>query len=157
MSFDDVFERMRKRAMRIVRDMISDLDEMEAWMRGMIEDLESTVEPERLLNERLSELSKGVLRPIASVHEAGSEIIITVDLSGSDPRTVEVQVFPHSIKVSSVVKGEYVRKAFGEAYWARNISRYEGEYILPVAVDPSTARYTFRAGILVIRVRKAPR
>ncbi len=157
MSFDDVFERMRRRALRIVRDVMTDLDEMEAWMRGMIEDLESTVEPERLLNERLSDLKRGVIRPIVSIHEAGDEIVLTVDLSGSDPKTVEVQVMPEAIKVKASVRGEFVRKAFGEAYWARNISRYEGEYSLPFRVDPSTARYTMRGGILVIRVRKALR
>lgn len=155
MSFDDVFERMRRRALRIVRDVMTDLDEMEAWMRSMIEDLESTIEPDRLLNERLSDLRRGVIRPLVSIHEAGNEIVLTVDLAGSDPKTVEVHVLPNVVKVSASVRSEYVRKAFGEAYWARNISRYEGEYELPFRVDPSTARYTLRGGILVIRVRKA--
>ncbi|MGC9071975.1 MAG: Hsp20/alpha crystallin family protein [Acidilobus sp.] len=157
MSYDDVFERMRRRALRIIRDVMTDFDEMEAWMRGMLEDLESTMDPSHLLDERLSDLRKGVLRPLASIHDAGQDIVITVDVSGSDPRTIEVHVFPDSVRVSAGVKSELVHKAFGEAYWARNISKYEGEYGLPVHVDPSTARYSLRSGILVIRVRKAVR
>ncbi|MFP3319182.1 MAG: Hsp20/alpha crystallin family protein [Acidilobus sp.] len=157
MSYDDIFERMRRRALRIVRDVMSEFDEMEAWLRSMMDELEETIRPENLLDERLSELRRGALKPLASIYDAGSELVITIDLPGSDARTIDIKVSPNSVRVEASVRSELVRRAFGETYWARNISKYEGEYALPATVDPSTARVSVRSGMVVIRVRKAAR
>lgn len=156
MSYDDIFERMRKRALRIVRDMMSDLDEMEAWMRSMIDDMEEQVRPEDLFNSRLSELSRGALTPLVSFHDKGDRLVIVVDLSGSDPRTVDVRLGRQSISVRAQIRSEVVRRAFGQASWARKVSYYSGEYPLPELVDPSTAKSELKGGLLVITVRKAP-
>ncbi len=155
MSYDDIFERIRKRAYRIMRDMMSDLDEMEAWMRSMIDDLEDSMRPEDLFNERVNELRSGSLKPLVSVHDAGDHLVIVVDLSGSDPRTVDVRITQDRLSVSAKMRSEAVRKAFGNVAWASKLSSYSGEYALPEPVDPRTAKSEMKGGVLIITVRKA--
>ncbi|MGC9112317.1 Hsp20/alpha crystallin family protein [Acidilobus sp.] len=155
MSYDDIFERMRKRALRIMRDIMSDFDEMEAWMRSMVDDLEDEMRPEQLFEERLKELRSGVLSPLISVHDRGDHLVIVVDLSGSDPRTVDVRLTRDRIAVRAQIRSEALRKAYGQVSWAMKVSYYSGEQALPEPVDPRTAKSELKGGVLIITVRKA--
>ena len=153
--FDDVFDRVMRRARRIIRDVMRDFDEMEAWMEGLMDDLERSLNVRDLMDERVDELSRGSLRPLVSFEDLGEELVITVDLPGSDLSSAVIDLTPMSLKVSARIKGEYVAKAFGSASWARKIASYSGEFRLPEPVDPSTARVRKANGMVVIRVRKA--
>lgn len=153
--FDDVFDRVMRRARRIIRDVMRDVDEMEAWMEGLMEDLERSMNVRDLMDERVDELSRGSLRPLVSFEDLGEELLITVDLPGSDLGSAVIDLGPTSLRVSARIKEEYVGKAFGSASWARKIASYSGEFRLPEPVDPSTARVRKANGMVVIRVRKA--
>ncbi len=155
--YDDVFDRVRRRAHRIMRDILSGMDEMEAWFQSMFDELESEFEHGRLLDDTLSDLKRGVLRPLVSFNDLGQELMILVDLPGSDLEHASIDLTPTSISVRANIRSEFVNRAFGQASWARRVSMYEGEYQLPCPVDPNTAKVNKKNGLIVIRVRKASR
>ncbi|MDP8002877.1 MAG: Hsp20/alpha crystallin family protein [Caldisphaera sp.] len=154
MSYDQ-FEDLRKRMLKMLRDMMIDADEMDAWLEGLLDDMELSLKPRELLNKRIDESSKGYLTPLISIHDLGDELLITIDIPGSDPNSISIELVPDKISIEAKIKEEIAREAFGQAYWAKKIHEYKGTYTLPANVDPRSAKINKKKGMLVIKVKKA--
>lgn len=155
MAFYDKYEDIRKMIMKMIREMVIDAEDMNYFLEGILDKVENSIRADMLLNQRLDESLMGYLTPIISINEGKDELIITIDLPGSDPGTISVDVMPDKISIEAKIKEEIVRKAFGQAYWANKIKEYRGVYDLPHIVDPKSVIVKKKNGILIIRVKKA--
>ncbi|MCE4607520.1 MAG: Hsp20/alpha crystallin family protein [Caldisphaeraceae archaeon] len=155
MAFYDKYEDIRKMIMKMIREMVIDAEDMDYFLEGILDKMENSIRADMLLSQRLDESSMGYLTPIISINEGRDELVITIDLPGSDPGTISVDVMPDKISIEAKIKEEIARKAFGQAYWANKIKEYRGVYSLPHIVDPKSIIVKKKNGILIIRVKKA--
>lgn len=152
MSYD-YFENLRKRMLKMYRDLMKETDEMDAWFESLFDDLELSLNPSKMFNERFNEASNGYLTPIISMHNLGDELLITIDLPGSDPNTINIELLPNKITIEAQIKEEIAKNAFKQAYWARKINKYKGVYSLPFLIDPKTAKVSKKNGMIIIKVK----
>jgi HSP20 family protein len=150
----DYFENIRKKMLKMLKDVMKETDEIDAWFEGLLNDLEISLSPSQLFNERFNEASQGYLTPIISMHDFNNELLITIDLPGSDPNTIDIELLPDKITIDAQIKEEVAKNAFGQAYWAKKINKYKGVYPLPYLIDPKSAKVTKKNGMIIIKVKK---
>ena len=143
----DILMRMLKRA-KDLEERIASLATMAWWSGGW--------EPGGAFEEVEEEVREGVLRPLFQVHDLGDEVAIAVDLAGAGD-DVRVKVYEDRVEVEAGLRREFLERGPGYASWRGSEARYRAVIPLGERVDPSTARYERRRGLVVIFVRKAGR
>ncbi|GAB6147974.1 Hsp20/alpha crystallin family protein [Stetteria hydrogenophila] len=107
----------------------------------------------KLLEEVETALREGVIEPLFRVEDLGDWIAVVVDLAGAGDQ-VDVRVYRDRVEVEASLRREAVEEAVTHVAWRGAIKRYKATITLPHPVDPSTARYERRRGLLVIYARK---
>ena len=143
----DILVRMLRRA-KDLEERIASLATMAWWSGGW--------EPAGALEEAEEEVREGVLRPLFQVHDLGDEVAIAVDLAGAGD-DVKVKVYEDKVEVEASLRREFLERGPGYASWHGAEARYRAAIPLGEPVDPATARYERRQGLVVIFVRKAGR
>lgn len=108
---------------------------------------------ERLMEEVESSMREGVVEPLFRVEDLGDELAILIDLAGAGD-DVTVRVYRDRVEVEAELRREAVEATVGREAWRAVARRYRASITLPHPVDPSTARYEKRRGLLVIYVKK---
>ncbi|MGC8916452.1 MAG: Hsp20/alpha crystallin family protein [Thermoanaerobaculum sp.] len=92
--------------------------------------------------------------PLVDVSASDSEIVVRVDLPGTDPASLKVQVLGQELRVS----GEKPAPAPGRRYF--QVERSHGPFLLEVALPGrvlgSKGRASLRAGVLEVRLPREP-
>ncbi len=142
----------RRRIELLMRRALDRLGELE---RIMWEELtESMREMEAMLDARYYSITDGVMDPLYTVIDRGSHVVVVVDLPGSNPDTIVVEVREDSIRIDAKVSREAVVRALHGIEWASRLERYSGVVRLPFRIDRSTVRLERRGSTLIIRARK---
>jgi HSP20 family protein len=94
--------------------------------------------------------------PSADLYETGDEVVAFVELPGIPPADVSLRLDGDAL----VIEGErrMERAAAGEQYHRveRSYGRFQRKLALPSGVDRDSASATFKDGVLVVTLRKAP-
>ena len=142
----------RDRIESAIRRALDRLSEIE---RIMWEELiDSMREFEEILDDRYTSLARRATEPLYSFMDRGEWIIIVIDMPGSDPGSIHVELSSDRVRVSSIVRRDALERAFHGLQWASRIERYSGEIELPAQIDPSTAVIERRGSTIIIRARR---
>ncbi len=141
----DILMRMLRRA-RMIEERLASLAGSLWWEYWG----EST---SRLMEEVETTLRDGVIEPLFRVEDLGDVLAIIVDLAGAGDE-VNVRVYRDRVEVEAELRREAVEAVTGYTVWRGAVRRYKGSITLPHPVDPSTARYERRQGLLIIYVDK---
>ncbi len=114
----------------------------------------ASLEPPEPLEDLEDEIRYGVAKPLFTVEDLGDKIVVVVDLAGAGD-DVTVTVNPDSVTVEASIRREAYEAALGYHAWHAAARKYRATIRLPAPVDPSTARYERRKGLLIITVDKA--
>jgi len=138
---------------RILRYFRRRMEELESLAMAAVSDLLEYPSPgDPAVKARL--LGDGVIEPLVTIHDEGSHLLIAVNIPGAERDSVEVKVYNDRVEIEASIEERILRRALGTLYWSRSVRGYRGVYRLPEPVDPSTASWDLRGGILIIRVRK---
>lgn len=105
------------------------------------------------LRESIDELYQNGLLPPADIYVDGRNVIVEVSVSGANPASFQVAVTPNTVTVTGEVPREL---DLGDIQY-QGIRRgdFHVALTLPVTVDPSEARATYRDGMLKLRLARA--
>lgn len=94
--------------------------------------------------------------PDADVVETNDEVLITFDLPGVDPESVDVTLCGNML----TVKGRRTLAVYPESSTSHLRERATGEFsrslAMPVSVNPEKVDASFQDGLLVVRLAKEP-
>ena len=142
----------RRRLEQLMRRALDRLNELELALWEEMSEAMRELEEE--LDSRYYRLANGVMDPLYTILDRGRELVILVDLPGSDPSTITVEAGRDRIRVAAGLREEVVARAMHGVWWSSRTSRYEGVIRLPAPIDPSTVRVERRGSTLVITAVK---
>lgn len=98
--------------------------------------------------------SRGVFPPINVFTDKDGALVVRAEAPGIDPEKLELTVEPQRLTLS----GERVPEpAEGDGFHRRErrFGRFSRSLAIPADLDPTTAKATYKDGILTVRVEKA--
>ena len=98
-------------------------------------------------------IPQGFREPLSDIFETDNEIVIVTELPGVNKDDIKISASEDSIEIKAEVREEKVKR---ENYFSQE-RRYKGFYrslSLPVKVDPTKAKATYKNGLLEIRLPK---
>src|SRR5262249_20678217 len=93
--------------------------------------------------------------PAVDTEVRNGKLIVTADLPGMDPKSVEVSVSGDRLTIQGERKAEHEDTEDGGFYRELRYGRFERTVRLPGPIDPDTVSATYRNGVLEISM-KAP-
>lgn len=95
--------------------------------------------------------------PEVEVFEASREIVVRARMPGIDPQTLRVEVTAEraALQGEAPIEFDHHRRHYHRR--ELHYGMFKRVVALPAAVDPTTARASYRDGVLEIRVTKARR
>ena len=94
--------------------------------------------------------------PLMDLADAESEVTVTMELPGVDPKEVDISITGDVLTVRGEKKTEKKEKTKDCRYVERQQGSFHRSVRLPGSVDPSKVEATFKNGILSINVAKDP-
>ena len=143
---DEIFEEMERemeRIAKVMRKMLHELVREDATGKPIVHGVKITIGPdgiphvEEFGNVRKKELSD-YREPLVDVIERDGEIIITAELPGVEKKDIKINVKERVLTINA----------------ESDPFKYYKTVLLPQGTDPSTARATFKNGILEIQMKK---
>jgi len=122
------------------------IDELERMQKRMADLMEEVEGPN---------LKKGVIRPLADVHETDEAVVVTMDMPGVEKQDIDISVVDDELRVSAQRKGEAEIKEEDYHRRERTYTRFERRVLLPVSIKSEEARATLVNGVLQITLPKA--
>jgi len=92
--------------------------------------------------------------PVADVRETEKCIVASIELPGADKEDIELNVSEDSIEVKTEKKIEKKHEKEGFSSYEGRMSRYYRRIPLPVEIEASQAKASFKNGILRIEAPK---
>ena len=105
-------------------------------------------EPLGRARSRAGELER---TPVVDVRDTGTEIVVSAELPGVDPKDVEVQCTEDALTLRAESREEEARE--GEIY--RSVSRFFRQIPLPKGLELDQAKASFKNGLLSIRLPRS--
>jgi HSP20 family protein len=126
-------------------------DEMDRMFDSMRRDFFGRLleEPLRPARARAGELER---TPVLDMRDTGTEIVVSAELPGVDPKDVEVQCTEDALTLRAESREEEARE--GETY--RSVSRFFRQIPLPKGLELDQAKASFKNGLLSIRLPRSP-
>ena len=121
---------------------IDELERMQRRMGGLMEDVEGP------------NLKKGVIRPLADVHETDDAVVVTMDMPGVEKQDIDISVVEDELRVSAKRKSETEVNEQEYHRRERTYSRFERRVLLPASIKTEEARATLNNGVLQITLPK---
>jgi HSP20 family protein len=89
--------------------------------------------------------------PDVDVEEKGDDIVVTADMPGVDKSDIQINVTEDNVlEISAEKKAETKKEEKNYVRHERSYSRYYRAIRLPVAVDKSKAKASYRDGVLEV-------
>jgi len=125
-------------------------DEMDRMFDSMRRDFFGRMfeEPLRRARSRAGELER---TPVVDMRDTGTEIVVSAELPGVDPKDVEVQCTEDALTLRAESRAEEARE--GETY--RSVSRFFRQIPLPKGLELDQAKASFKNGLLAIRLPRS--
>ena len=101
---------------------IEEMQRMQKRMSDLMEDVESKEEEER-----------GVVKPLADVHETDEAVVVTMDLPGVDKKDVDITISDDELRVVAERKTETEVAEKDYHKRERTYRKFERRVLLPVA------------------------
>ena len=93
------------------------------------------------------------LRPLFNISVTSREVIVTADLPYADPKTLRIESIDEDrIEINAKMKVKLRFEDFGVSHRQGEFSSFNCTIPLPVPVDASRAKATFKKGILEVRL-----
>ena len=96
-----------------------------------------------------------LLKPAVDTEVRDGMLVVTADLPGIDPKSVDVSVSGDRLTIKGERKAEHEENEAGRFYREVRYGRFERALRLPGRVDPETVTAKYRNGVLEISM-KAP-
>lgn len=132
----------------------SPMKELEDMRRDMERLFDEFFEPIHRRRRWWPKPAEGVIVPNIDMYERKDEIVVRVEIPGVDKNDIDLTITEDSLTIKGEVKkGEEVKD---EDYYAREINygSFTRTIALPVDVDSSKAKATYKNGILEIILPK---
>ncbi|HDJ04619.1 Hsp20/alpha crystallin family protein [Candidatus Bathyarchaeota archaeon] len=93
------------------------------------------------------------LQPLFNISVTADEVIVTADLPYADPKTLKIEsVDENLIEITAKMRVKVRFEDFGVSHREGEFSSFHSRIPLPVPVDASRAKASFRRGILEVRL-----
>lgn len=92
------------------------------------------------------------LRPLFNISVTSREVVVTADLPYADPKTLRIESLDDQIEITAKMKVKLRFEDFGVSHRQGEFSSFHCRIPLPVPVDASRARASFKKGILEVRL-----
>lgn len=122
------------------------IDELERMQKRIADLMEEVEGPS---------LNKGVIRPLADVHETDEAVVVTMDMPGVEKQDIDISVVEDELRVSAQRKREAEINEEDYHRRERTYTRFERRVLLPVSIKTEEARATLVNGVLQITLPKA--
>ena len=119
-------------------------------------------EVNRLFNDVLTQ---GELRPLlpagwlpaVDLHETPEDYTVEMDLPGVNPKDLKIELLEGLLTIKGERKSERPADSGTTAHrLERNAGPFERAFRLPGRVDPGQVKASYKDGVLIVRVPKAP-
>jgi len=119
-------------------------------------------EVNRLFNDVLTQ---GELRPLlpagwlpaVDLHETPEDYTVEMDLPGVNPKDLKIELLEGLLTIKGERKSERPANSGTTAHrLERNAGTFERAFRLPGRVDPGQVKASYKDGVLIVRVPKAP-
>jgi len=99
-------------------------------------------------------LNKGVMKPLADVHETEDAVVVTMDMPGAEKQDIDISVVDEELRVSAQRKSESEVDEQDYHRRERTYTRFERRVLLPASIKAEEARATLNNGVLQITLPK---
>ena len=99
-------------------------------------------------------LKKGVIRPLADVHETEEALVVTMDMPGVEKQDIDISVVEDELQISAQRKSETEVNEQDYHRRERTFTRFERRVLLPASIKTEEARATLTNGVLQITLPK---
>ena len=121
---------------------IDELGRMQKRMGDLMEEVEGP------------NLKKGVIRPLADVHETEEALVVTMDMPGVEKQDIDISVVEDELQISAQRKSETEANEQDYHRRERTFTRFERRVLLPESIKTEEARATLTNGVLQITLPK---
>ena len=94
--------------------------------------------------------SSGLFMPAIDTEVRDGKLVVTADLPGVDPKSIDVSVSANHLTIQGERKAEHEENEAGHFYHEVRYGRFERSLRLPGPIDPESVTATFRNGVLEI-------
>ena len=105
--------------------------------------------------ESRNPVSSGLFVPALDTEVRDGKLVVTADLPGIDPKSVDVSVSGDRLTIQGERKAEREETEAGRFYREVRYGRFERSVRLPGPIDPDSVTASYRNGVLEISM-KAP-
>ena len=122
-------------------------------MREYMEEIEEATEEimGRIFEQPSWDIESSSLEPLFNISVKPDEVVVTADLPCVDKETIKIDALDEDlIEISAKMKVRLRFEDFGVSYREGEFSCFRCQVPLPVPVDTSRAKATFKRGILVV-------
>ena len=109
---------------------VDELERMQKRMGDLMEDVEGP------------NLKKGVIRPLADVHETEEALVVTMDMPGVEKEDIDISVVEDELQISAQRKIETEANEQDYHRRERTFNRFERRVLLPASIKTEEARAT---------------
>ena len=149
----DELRRLQKRMNRLIEELglddlesryVEEMERMQKRMSDLMEDVENKGEEER-----------GVIKPLADVHETDEAVVVTMDMPGVDKKDIDITISDDVLHVVAEKKSESEVAEKNYHKRERTYKKFERRVLLPVDVKMDEARARLAEGVLEVTLPKA--
>lgn len=110
---------------------------------------------DQLWEPEITSSTLGEWTPAIDVSEKGDALFVKVEVPGIDPKDITVNVDDNVLTISGEKKYEKEEKDLKHYRMERTMGIFSRGFRLPVPINPTDVKATFRNGLLVIELPKA--
>src|SRR5262249_2301016 len=100
--------------------------------------------------------SSGLFMPAIDTEVRDGKLVVTADLPGIDPKSVDVSVSGNRLTIRGERKAEHEENEAGHFYHEVRYGRFERSVRLAAPIDPESVTATYRNGVLEISMTVPP-
>lgn len=148
----DELRKLQTRMNRLIEELglddlesryVEEMERMQKRMSDLMEDVENKEEEER-----------GVIKPLADVHETDDAVIVVMDMPGVDKKDIDITISDDELHVvaEKKIESEVTEKNYHKR--ERTYRKFERRVLLPVDVKMDEARARLADGVLEVTLPK---
>lgn len=138
------------------RDSEEPLSSLPTRLRDEVDQLFDRFFQESFLGGRFGSLNRWGVGLRTDLAESDTEVTVTAELPGVDPKDVEINVTGNMLTIRGEKKHEKQEKNRNYHYMERGFGSFHRSVQLPSSVDAQKVDATFKNGVLTVTVAKRP-